>query len=132
MIAKVNLICETMKFLAAIVFAVLLLTNAPLEGAAGSVHRPPPRPAEAPPEPLGPGRSLVFDPLHAKSIDIGTFYLKKAILMRRLTASSMRRVFSRAGDPHKLLGETYEEEARQQRDAIDSYKKYLNYSPAER
>ena len=71
-----------MKFIAPILFAVLLLTRAPSVRAQqiDPSTPPPPPPAEAPPEPPTPTAPAepVFDPLHAqKSIEIGSFYLKK-------------------------------------------------------
>src|SRR3977135_1856930 len=72
-----------MKILTSIVFAALMLMNAgPMKAHQISPSTPPPppppeipaAPAELPPAPPEP----VFDPLHAeKSMEVGTFYLKK-------------------------------------------------------
>jgi tetratricopeptide (TPR) repeat protein len=120
-----------MKFLATISFAVLLLTNAPSMRAQqiDPSTPPPPPPAEAPPEPPAPAEP-VFDPLHAqKSIDVGTFYLKKgnydAAIDRFMDAARLQ---PKLAIPWKLLGEAYEKK-HDNVDAIDSYKKYLELFP---
>ena len=120
-----------MKFLATIVFAVLLLTNAPSMRAQqiDPSTPPPPPPAEAPPEPPAPAEP-VFDPLHAqRSIDIGTFYLKKgnydAAIDRFIDATRFQ---PKLAIPWKLLGEAYEKK-HDNSDAIESYKKYLELFP---
>jgi tetratricopeptide (TPR) repeat protein len=133
-----------MKILAPIVFAVLLLTNArptgtrqispstpppppPAEAPPISPSTPPPPPtAEAPPAPAEP----VFDPLHAeKSIEVGTFYLKKgnydAAIDRFLDATHFQPKLAR---PWRLLGEAYEKK-HDNSSAIESYKKYLEVFP---
>jgi len=120
-----------MKFLATVLFAVLLLTNAPSMRAQqiDPSTPPPPPPAEAPPEPPPPAE-LVFDPLHAqKSIDVGTFYLKKgnydAAIDRFIDATRFQ---PKLAIPWKLLGEAYEKK-HDNSDAIESYKKYLELFP---
>jgi tetratricopeptide (TPR) repeat protein len=120
-----------MKFLASILFAGLLLTNAPSMRAQqiDPSTPPPPPPAEAPPEPPAPAEP-VFDPLHAqKSIDIGTFYLKKgnydAAIDRFIDATRFQ---PKLAIPWKLLGEAYEKK-HDNSDAIESYKKYLELFP---
>ena len=121
-----------MKFLATILFAVLLLTNVPSMRAQqiDPSTPPPPPPAEAPPEPPAPAEP-VFDPLHAqKSIDVGTFYLKKgnydAAIDRFMDATRLQ---PRLAIPWKLLGEAYEKK-HDNGSAIDSYKKYLELFPS--
>jgi tetratricopeptide (TPR) repeat protein len=121
-----------MKFLATILFAVLLLTNAPPIRAQqiDPSTPPPPPPAEAPPEPPAPAEP-VFDPLHAqKSIDVGMFYLKKgnydAAIDRFMDATRLQ---PKLAVPWKLLGEAYEKK-RDNSDAIESYKKYLDLFPS--
>jgi tetratricopeptide (TPR) repeat protein len=120
-----------MKFLAAILFGGLLLTNAPSMRAQqiDPSTPPPPPPAEAPPEPPAPAEP-VFDPLHAqKSIDIGTFYLKKgnydAAIDRFIDATRFQ---PKLAIPWKLLGEAYEKK-HDNSSAIESYKKYLELFP---
>jgi len=133
-----------MRFLTPILFLVLLLTNArptrarqispstpppppPAEAPPISPSTPPPRPtAEAPPAPAEP----VFDPLHAeKSIEVGTFYLKKgnydAAIDRFLDATRFQPKLAR---PWRLLGEAYEKK-HDTSSAIESYKKYLEVFP---
>src|SRR6266436_6788192 len=120
-----------MKFLATILFAGLLLTNAPSMRAQqiDPSTPPPPPPAEAPPEPPAPAEP-VFDPLHAqKSIDVGTFYLKKgnydAAIDRFIDATRFQ---PKLAIPWKLLGEAYEKK-HDNSDAVESYKKYLELFP---
>jgi tetratricopeptide (TPR) repeat protein len=120
-----------MKFLATILFAVLLLTNAPsIRAQQIDPSTPPPPPAEAPPEPPAPAEP-VFDPLHAqKSIDVGMFYLKKgnydAAIDRFMDATRLQ---PKLAIPWKLLGEAYEKK-HDNSDAIESYKKYLELFPS--
>jgi tetratricopeptide (TPR) repeat protein len=120
-----------MKFFATTLFAVLLLTTAPSMGAQqiDPSTPPPPPPAEAPPEPPAPAEP-VFDPLHAqKSIDVGTFYLKKgnydAAIDRFMDATRLQ---PKLAITWKLLGEAYEKK-HDNGSAIDSYKKYLELYP---
>jgi tetratricopeptide (TPR) repeat protein len=92
---------------------------------------PPPPPTEdsaedAPAAPSGP----VFDPLHAqRSLDVGTFYLKKgsydAAIDRFIEAANYQPSLAM---PWKLLGETYEKK-REYAKAVDAYKKYLRILP---
>ena len=120
-----------MKFLASILFAVLLLMNAPSMRAQqiDPSTPPPPPPAEAPPEPPAPAEPA-FDPLHAqRSIDVGTFYLKKgnydAAIDRFMDATRFQ---PKLAIPWKLLGEAYEKK-HDNSSAIESYKKYLELFP---
>ena len=90
---------------------------------------PPPPPAEAPPEPPAPAEP-VFDPLHAqRSIEVGTFYLKKgnydAAIDRFMDATRLQ---PKLAIPWKLLGEAYEKK-RDNGGAVDAYKKYLELFP---
>jgi tetratricopeptide (TPR) repeat protein len=92
---------------------------------------PPPPPSEdstsdSPATPSGP----VFDPLHAqRSLDVGTFYLKKgsydAAIDRFVEASNYQPTLAM---PWKLLGETYEKK-REYSKAVESYNKYLQILP---
>jgi len=120
-----------MKFLAPILFAVLLLAAATSMRAQqiDPSTPPPPPPAEAPTEPPPPAEP-VFDPLHAqKSIDVGTFYLKKgnydAAIDRFIDATRFQ---PKLAIPWKLLGEAYEKK-HDNSDAVESYKKYLELFP---
>jgi len=120
-----------MKFLATILFAVSLLTNAPSMRAQqiDPSTPPPPPPTEAPPEPSAPAEP-VFDPLHAqRSVEVGTFYLKKgnydAAIDRFMDATRFQ---PKLAIPWKLLGEAYEKK-HDNSSAIDSYKKYLELFP---
>jgi tetratricopeptide (TPR) repeat protein len=72
----------------------------------------------------------VFDPLHAgRSMDIGTFYLKKgsydAAIERFVEASNYQPTLAM---PWKLLGEAYEKK-REYSKAVESYNKYLQILP---
>lgn len=72
----------------------------------------------------------VFDPLHAeKSIEIGTFYMKKgnydAAIDRFMDATHFQPALAK---PWKLMGETYEKMHDNSR-AIQAYKKYLEVFP---
>jgi hypothetical protein len=92
---------------------------------------PPPPPteeteSETPAAPSGP----VFDPLHAgRSIDIGTFYLRKgaydAAIDRFVEASNYQPTLAA---PWRLLGEAYEKK-REYAKAVESYNKYLQILP---
>ena len=120
-----------MKFLAPILFAVLLLAAATSMRAQqiDPSTPPPPPPAEAPTEPPPPAEP-VFDPLHAqKSIDVGMFYLKKgnydAAIDRFIDATRFQ---PKLAIPWKLLGEAYEKK-HDNSDAVESYKKYLELFP---
>jgi tetratricopeptide (TPR) repeat protein len=120
-----------MKFLAPILFAVLLLAAATSMRAQqiDPSTPPPPPPAEAPPEPPAPAEP-VFDPLHAqRNIEVGTFYLKKgnydAAIDRFMDATRLQ---PKLAIPWKLLGEAYEKK-HDNSGAIDAYKKYLELFP---
>jgi len=92
---------------------------------------PPPPPSEdsldeAPAGPSGP----VFDPLHAgRSLNIGTFYLKKgsydAAIDRFLEAANYQPSLAA---PWKMLGEAYEKKHEYSK-SVDAYNKYLQISP---
>jgi tetratricopeptide (TPR) repeat protein len=117
-----------MKLLTPIVFAVLLLASArPIRAQQISPSTPPPPPpAETPPAPPEP----VFDPFHAeKSIEVGTFYMKKgnydAAIDRFMDAAHYQPALAR---PWRLMGEAYEKKHNNGR-AIESYKKYLEVLP---
>jgi Tfp pilus assembly protein PilF len=91
-----------------------------------SPSTPPLPPTETPPAPAEP----VFDPLHAeKSIEVGTFYMKKgnydAAIDRFTDATHFQPKLAR---PWKLLGEAYEKK-HDSGSAIESYKKYLEIFP---
>ncbi|HXR09953.1 MAG TPA: tetratricopeptide repeat protein, partial [Candidatus Acidoferrales bacterium] len=92
---------------------------------------PPPPPSEdATPDPPAAPSGPVFDPLHAgRSIDIGTFYLRKgaydAAIDRFVEASNYQPTLAM---PWKLLGEAYEKK-REYAKAVESYNKYLQVSP---
>jgi tetratricopeptide (TPR) repeat protein len=111
-------------------FTVLLVANAlPMRAqqiSPSTPPPPPPPPAEIAPTPPEP----VFDPLHAeKSIEVGTFYLKKgsydAAIDRFMDATRFQPKLAR---PWRLLGETYEKK-RDNGHAIEAYKKYLEILP---
>src|SRR5712671_985006 len=119
-----------MKFLAPILFAVLLLAAATsMRAQQIDPSTPPPPPAEAPPEPPAPAEP-VFDPLHAqRNIEVGAFYLKKgnydAAIDRFMDATRLQ---PKLAIPWKLLGEAYEKK-HDNGGAIDAYKKYLELFP---
>ena len=116
-----------MRFPAPILFVVLMLTNArPMRAQQISPSTPPLPPVETPPATAEP----VFDPFHAeKSIEVGTFYMKKgnydAAIDRFMDATHFQPKLAR---PWKLLGEAYEKK-RDIGSAIESYKKYLEIFP---
>src|SRR6266446_2008799 len=124
-----------MKILTPIVFAALMLINAsPMKAQQISPSTPPPppppeipaAPAELPPAPPEP----VFDPLHAeRSIEVGTFYLKKgnydAAIDRFEEAARYQPKLAR---PWMLLGETFEKK-RDNVHALEAYNKYLEVFP---
>jgi tetratricopeptide (TPR) repeat protein len=123
-----------MKFLASILFAILLLTSAPHIRAQqiDPSTPPPPPPAEAPPESPAPAAPAepVFDPLHAqRSIEIGTFYLKKgnydAAIDRFMDATRFQ---PKLAVSWKLLGEAFEKK-HDNGNAVGAYKKYLELFP---
>jgi tetratricopeptide (TPR) repeat protein len=81
---------------------------------------------EEPAAPSGPA----FDPLHAgRSVDIGTYYLRKgsydAAIDRFVEASNYQPTLAL---PWKLLGEAYEKK-REYSKAVESYNKYLQMFP---
>src|SRR6266481_2098854 len=92
---------------------------------------PPPRPpADSTPDPPATPSEPVFDPLHAeRSVEIGTFYLKKGVydaaIERFVEASNYQPTLAM---PWKLLGEAYEKK-REYSKAVQSYKKYLQILP---
>src|SRR5258708_458962 len=116
-----------MRIPASILFIVLVLTTArPLRAQQISPSTPPLPPVETPPAPAEP----VFDPLHAeKSIEVGTFYMKKgnydAAIDRFVDATHFQPKLAR---PWRLLGEAYEKK-HDSSSAIESYKKYLEVFP---
>jgi len=80
----------------------------------------------APTEPADPA-APVWDPLHAhKSVEVGTFYLKKgdydAAIDRFQDAARMQPGLA---EPFLLLGEAYEKK-NDAADALTSYRKYLD------
>lgn len=82
--------------------------------------------APDPPAPSGP----VFDPLHAqRSLDIGTFYLRKgsydAAIDRFIESANYQPTLAM---PWKFLGEAYEKK-REYSKAVDAYNKYLRLLP---
>ena len=128
MIAKGILSGQNMRLLTLILFVALLLTSARAAGAKqiSPSTAPPPPPAEMPPEPANP----VFDPFHAeKSIEIGTFYMKKgnydAAIDRFEDATRFQPSLAK---PWRLMGEAYEKKHAYGR-AVESYKKYLEVFP---
>ena len=118
---------QNMRMLAAILFVVLWSTNAgPMRAQQISPSTPPLPPPETTPAPAEP----VFDPLHAeKSIEVGTFYMKKgnydAAIDRFVDATHFQ---PKLAMPWKLLGEAYEKK-HDTGSAIESYKKYLEIFP---
>jgi hypothetical protein len=108
-------------------------TTAPHPAAAQPIDPtvPPPPPSEdsapeTPDVPSGP----VFDPLHAqRSLDIGTFYMKKGVydaaIDRFVEASNYQPTLAA---PWKLLGEAYEKKHEYAK-AIQAYNKYLHILP---
>lgn len=90
---------------------------------------PPPPPDEdvqAPAAPSGP----VFDPLHAqRSLDIGTFYLKKGVYDAAIDRFQEAANYQPSlAMPWKMLGEAYEKKHEYAR-AVESYRKYLKIFP---
>lgn len=105
------------------VFRIVLLLLCCSGVAAASQIAPyiPPKPPPPPP---------VFDPYRAqKSIEIGTFYLKKgkygAAIDRFREAA---RLDNRLAEPWKLMGEAYEKK-HDDRKAVKAYKKYVAVFP---
>jgi tetratricopeptide (TPR) repeat protein len=93
---------------------------------------PPPPPPEAPaaaPEPAEPA-TPAFDPYHAeKSVEIGTFYLKRgnydAAIDRFEDATRQQPGLAK---PWRLLGEAYEKKHMNAK-SVECYKKYLEIFP---
>jgi hypothetical protein len=91
---------------------------------------PPPPSEETESEPATTPSGPVFDPLHAgRSIDIGTFYLRKgaydAAIDRFVEASNYQPTLAA---PWRLLGEAYEKKHEHAK-AVESYNKYLQILP---
>ena len=91
---------------------------------------PPPPPADDPPEEAATPSGPAFDPLHAqRSIDIGTFYMKKGVydaaIDRFIEAANYQPSLAM---PWKLLGEAYEKKHEWAK-AVDAYNKYLQIVP---
>jgi tetratricopeptide (TPR) repeat protein len=85
---------------------------------------------DPPPDPPAGPAVPVFDPLHAqRSIDIGTFYLKKGIydaaVERFIDATNYQPTLA---TPWKLLGEAYEKKHEYPK-ALEAYNKYLQILP---
>jgi tetratricopeptide (TPR) repeat protein len=113
---------QNMRPLKHIVLVALLLSCGEIAGAGQISPSTPPQPPPAEP---------VFDPYHAqKSIEIGTFYLKKgkyeAAIDRFREAARFQ---PNLAEPWRLMGEAYEKN-HEDRQAIDSLKKYLEIFPA--
>jgi tetratricopeptide (TPR) repeat protein len=94
-----------------------------------SIPPPPPLVDPDPDPPVAPAVP-VFDPLHAqRSIDVGTFYLKKGIydaaIERFIDATNYQPSLAM---PWKLLGEAYEKK-REYSKALEAYNKYLQILP---
>ncbi len=94
-----------------------------------TVPPPPPSLYDEPDPPAAPS-GPVFDPLHAqRSIDIGTFYLRKgsydAAIDRFIEASNYQPTLAM---PWRLLGEAYEKKHEYAK-AVESYNKYLRILP---
>ena len=90
---------------------------------------PPPPPDEDTQAPSAPSEP-VFDPLHAqRSLDIGTFYLKKGVydaaIDRFQEAANYQPTLAM---PWRLLGEAYEKKHDYAR-AVESYRRYLKLFP---
>jgi tetratricopeptide (TPR) repeat protein len=117
---------RTMRILAPILLLALLTNARPMRAQQISPSTPPLPPVEPSPAPAEP----VFDPLHAeKSIEVGTFYMKKgnydAAIDRFTDATHFQPKLAR---PWRLLGEAYEKK-HDNGSAIESYKKYLEIFP---
>jgi tetratricopeptide (TPR) repeat protein len=120
-----------MRFLTPILLAILLLSSVRSVRAqqiSPSVPPPPP-PAEVPPTTPAPPEP-VFDPLHAqKSIEVGTFYLRKgnydAAIDRFLDATHFQSTLAK---PWILLGEAYDKK-HDDGHALEAYRKYLEILP---
>jgi tetratricopeptide (TPR) repeat protein len=118
-----------MRFRASILLALLLLASSQFLSAQQINPSIPPPPPEAPAPPVTPPEPA-FDPLHAqRSLEIGTFYLKKgnydAAIDRFQEAANYQPTLAM---PWKLLGEAYEKK-HDNAHALESYKKYLEVFP---
>src|SRR5882762_10342142 len=114
------------RILAPILLLALLTDARHMRAQQISPTTPPPPPAETSPAPAEP----VFDPFHAeKSIEVGTFYMKKgnydAAIDRFIDATHFQPKLAR---PWTLLGEAYEKK-RDNGSAIEAYKRYLEIFP---
>src|SRR5882762_6033434 len=114
------------RILAPILLLALLTDARHMRAQHISPTTPPPPPAETSSAPAEP----VFDPFHAeKSIEVGTFYLKKgnydAAIDRFIDATHFQ---PKLAKPWRLLGEAYEKK-HDTSSAIESYKKYLEVFP---
>ncbi len=113
-----------MRILKPIILAMVLFCAAHASAAQQiDLSIPPPPPPEPPAEP-------VFDPLHAaKSIEIGTFYMKKgnydAAIDRFEESAAYEPTLAR---PWELLGEAYEKKHDSAK-ALEAYRKYLQILP---
>jgi tetratricopeptide (TPR) repeat protein len=91
---------------------------------------PPPPPSDETPDTPAAPAAPAFDPLHAqRSIDVGTFYLKKGVydaaIDRFIEAANYQPSLAM---PWKLLGEAYEKKHEYGK-AVESYQKYLKLFP---
>jgi tetratricopeptide (TPR) repeat protein len=91
---------------------------------------PPPPSLYSEPDPPAAPSGPVFDPLHAqRSLDIGTFYLRKgsydAAIDRFIEASNYQPTLAM---PWKFLGEAYEKKHEYSK-AAEAYNKYLRILP---
>jgi len=114
-----------------ILFATFLLAGVPCLGAQqiNPTIPPLPPPPEEPAAPVALAEPA-FDPYHAaKSVEVGTFYLKKgdydAAIDRFVEASHYQPNLAK---PWKLMGEAYEKKHEYGK-AVESYKKYLVLFP---
>ena len=121
-----------MNRLAYILSAAFLLAGAPRLGAQQidpTLPPPPPPSPEAAVVPATPPEP-VFDPYHAaKSIEIGTFYLRKgdydAAIDRFAEAAHYQ---PKLAKPWKLMGEAYEKKGKK-KPAVKAYQRYLDLYP---
>lgn len=107
------------------VFFVSLLGARTAAGQASALEIGPPPPYEEPPPPPAPPKP-VFDPLRAnKSIEVGTFYMKRgnydAAIDRFQDATQFEPGMARS---YSLLGEAYEHKGEVD-NALAAYRKYL-------
>jgi len=95
-----------------------------------AIPPPPPLPEAPVEQPEPPPEQPVFDPLHAeKSMEVGTFYLKKgnydAAIDRFIDVTHFQ---PKLAKPWKFLGEAYEKK-HANTNALDAYRKYLELLP---